>query len=43
LLQNAGKASSAVAKQLARNEYEKFRVIQYNDFDKSIKKITGKK
>jgi len=47
LLQNAGKVSSAVAKQLAHDEYEKFRVLQdhnfESDFDKSIKKLTEKK
>jgi len=47
LLQNAGKVSSAVAKQLAHDEYEKFRVLQdhnfESDFDKSIKKLIEKK
>ncbi|MCK4840670.1 MAG: virulence RhuM family protein, partial [Methylococcales bacterium] len=46
LLQNAGKVSSAVAKQLAHDEYKKFRVIQdqnfESDFDKSIKEIVFK-
>ena len=47
LLQNAGKISSAVAKQLAHQEYDKFRVIQdqnfESDFDRSIKEIVFKK
>lgn len=46
LLQNAGKISSTVAKQLAHQEYDKFRVIQdqnfESDFDRSIKKIVSK-
>ena len=47
ILQNAGKVSNSVAKALAHKQYEKFRVIQDNnfesDFDKSIKKILPKK
>jgi len=47
LLQNAGKISSAVAKQLAHQEYDKFRVIQdqnfESDFDRIIKEIALKK
>lgn len=47
VLQNAGKISSAVATQLAHQEYEKFRVLQdrnfESDFDKTVKKLTAKK
>lgn len=46
ILKDAGKVSHAVAVKLAENEYEKFRVIQdrdfESDFDKEVKKITGK-
>jgi len=47
LLTDAGKVSHDVAKGLAENEYEKFRVIQdrafESDFDKEVKKILKKK
>lgn len=47
VLTNLGKVSADVAKHLAEEEYEKFRVIQdheyISDFDKSIKNITDKK
>jgi hypothetical protein len=47
ILQNAGKVKSSVAEKLAHSEYEKFRVVQdqnfESDFDKSIKKLTTKK
>ncbi len=43
ILRNAGKVSAAVAKELAENEYEKYRIIQdkifQSDFDKQIIKI----
>ncbi len=42
ILQNLGKVTSALAKEFAENEYEKYRVIQNllyeSDFDKEIKK-----
>jgi len=45
VLKNAGKISGEVAKQLAIGEFEKFRVIQdenyESDFDKEIKRIKG--
>jgi hypothetical protein len=47
ILTNAGKVSSEVAKQLACEHYEKFRIEQdrlfVSDFDKAIKKITSLK
>jgi hypothetical protein len=47
ILQDAGRVSHAVAKALAHQEYEKFRVVQdhnfESDFDKSIKKMMPKK
>lgn len=47
ILKNAGKVSNSVAKQLAKEEYEKFRVVQdrefESDFDKEVKKIMGSK
>lgn len=46
ILQDAGKVSHAVAVRLAQGEYEKFRVIQdqnfESDFDKIVKKIKPK-
>ena len=47
ILKDAGKVSHEVAKKLAEQEYEKFRVIQdknfESDFDKEVKKLQGKK
>lgn len=47
ILTNAGKLSNAVAKKLAEEEFEKFRVGQdrefESDFDREMKKVTGKK
>ncbi len=47
ILKNAGKVSNSVAKQLAEDEYEKFRVVQdrefESDFDKEVKKMMGSK
>ena len=44
---NTGKVSNSVAKQLAEEEYEKFRVVQdrefESDFDREVKKVMGKK
>lgn len=46
ILQDTGKVRHDVAIRLAEKEYEKFRVVQdknfESDFDKEIKKITGK-
>src|SRR5699024_9948282 len=46
ILDNPGKVSKKVAKQLAEEEYAKFRVIQdenfESDFDKSIKELKNK-
>jgi len=46
VLKNAGSISAAIAKKLATEQYEKFRVIQdedfESDFDKEIKRIKGK-
>ena len=46
ILTNAGKISSKVAKRLAEEQYEKFRVIQdktfESDFDKEVKKLKVK-
>lgn len=46
ILQDAGKVRHDVAIRLAEKEYEKFRVVQdknfESDFDKAVKKITGK-
>lgn len=43
ILQDAGRVSHEVAKALAHQEYEKFRVVQdhnfVSDFDKSVKKL----
>lgn len=43
ILNNAGKVKNSVAKQLAEEEYEKFRVVQdrefESDFDKELKKM----
>jgi hypothetical protein len=48
ILQDAGKVSHEVAKSLAEQEYEKFRVQQdkefESDFDQAVKKLkSGKK
>ena len=47
VLKDAGKVSHDVAVQLAEGEYEKFRVQQdrdyISDFDKEVKRITGKR
>lgn len=47
VLQDAGKISASVAKQLAEQEYSKFRVVQdreyESDFDKELKRITKKR
>ncbi|MBI5750100.1 MAG: virulence RhuM family protein [Nitrospinae bacterium] len=47
ILKNAGKVSNSVAKQLAEDEYEKFRVVQdrkfESDFDREVKKVMGRK
>ncbi|MBN1848580.1 MAG: virulence RhuM family protein [Deltaproteobacteria bacterium] len=47
ILTNAGSISHEVALTLASEEYEKYRIIQdkkyISDFDKEIKRITGKK
>jgi hypothetical protein len=46
VLDNPGKVSAAVAKELANEEYDKYRVIQdknyESDFDKSIKELKNK-
>lgn len=46
ILQNSGKVRHSVAEKLANDEYEKFRVVQdqnfESDFDKNIKKIVTK-
>jgi len=46
VLKNAGSISAEIAKKLATEQYEKYRVIQDNDFesdfDKEIKRIKGK-
>lgn len=45
ILKDAGKISHEIARNLAENEYEKFRVIQdknfESDFDKEVKKLTA--
>ena len=47
ILQNLGKVSAEVAKNLAEKEYKKYRITQdklfISDFDKTIKKILNKK
>jgi hypothetical protein len=47
VLKNAGTISAEIAKQLANNQYEKFRVRQdseyESDFDREIKRIKGEK
>lgn len=47
ILKNSGKVSNSVAKQLAEEEYEKFRVVQdrefVSDFDREVKKMMGSK
>lgn len=47
ILNNPGKISAKVSKELAEKEYEKFRVIQdkqfESDFDKEVKKLLKKK
>ena len=46
ILQNAGSVSHAVAKRLAEEQYEKFRIEQdktyISDFDNEIKRIKDK-
>jgi len=46
VLKNAGSISAEIAKKLAAEKYEKFRVIQdqnyESDFDKEIKRLKGK-
>jgi len=46
VLKNVGKISRQIADELAKTEYQKFRVIQdrsfLSDFDKEVKKITQK-
>lgn len=46
VLKDSGKVSASIAKQLAENEYEKFRIIQdreyKSDFDKILDDIKGK-
>lgn len=45
ILTNAGKVSHDVAKALAENEYEKYRLIEdktyVSDFEKEVKRIEG--
>lgn len=47
ILMNTGKVSNAVAKKLADDEFEKFRVVQdrefESDFDREVKKVMGSK
>ena len=47
ILKDAGKVSHEVAKKLAEQEHEKFRLIQdknfESDFDREVKKLQGKK
>lgn len=47
ILTDAGKVSHEVAKQLAEEEYEKFRVVQdkefESDFDREVKRVMGSK
>lgn len=47
VLKDAGKISATIAKQLAEQEYNKFRVVQdrnfESDFDKEVKRITKRK
>lgn len=47
ILTNAGKVSNTVAKKLAEEEFEKFRVVQdrefESDFDREVKKMRGQK
>lgn len=46
VLKDLGKVSASIARQLAENEYEKFRIIQdreyKSDFDKIVEDIKGK-
>jgi Virulence protein len=46
VLKDAGRISASIAKQLAEKEYSKFREVQdkefESDFDKEVKRITGK-
>jgi hypothetical protein len=46
VLKDAGRISASIAKQLAEKEYSKFREVQdkefVSDFDKEVKRITGK-
>jgi hypothetical protein len=45
-LKNAGSISAEIAKNLAANQYEKFRIEQdkdfESDFDREIKRLKGK-
>jgi len=47
ILQDFGKMSAEIARELAEGEYEKFRIEQdmryQSDFDKSVKKYIEKK
>jgi hypothetical protein len=47
ILQDSGKISAQIAKDFAESEFEKYRIIQdrlfESDFDREIKKITGKR
>jgi hypothetical protein len=46
ILQNSGKITAQMAKDLAENEFEKYRIVQdrlfASDFDKEIKRLKGK-
>lgn len=46
ILQNSGKVTAQIAKSLAENEFEKYRIVQdslfESEFDKEIKRIDGK-
>lgn len=46
VLKDAGQVSASIAKQLAEQEYSKYRIVQdrnfESDFDKEVKRITGK-
>ena len=47
VLQDSGRISAQIAKEYAESEFEKYRIIQdrlfESDFDREIKKITGKR
>lgn len=47
ILQDSGKVSMGEAKQHAKSEFEKYRIVQdrlfESDFDKNIKALLGKK